>query len=64
MKRTYEFTVRFYSTYGTFDVEAENCDEAYDKAKDEIRNALADLPVEVEFEVDCENWEDDEEEEK
>lgn len=49
----YEFIVRFYDTYGSFNVNANDSDEAYTKASDEICNAIMDLPIEVEYEVEC-----------
>ena len=52
-QKEYEFAVDFHLTYGTFYEEAKNIDEAYDKALKTIGNALKDLPVEVEFEVEC-----------
>lgn len=51
MKNCYNFILTFYDTYGTFDVEANSCDEAYDKAYEIIQKAIKNLPVEVEFSV-------------
>ena len=53
MKKTYEFTVNFYNTYGSFDIEASSYDEAYSKAQDIICEAIKNLPVEVEYDVEC-----------
>ena len=50
---TYEFKTTFYDTFGTFEVEANDYDEAYTKASDIIMDAIKDLPVEVEYDVDC-----------
>ena len=59
----YEFIVRFYDTYGSFNVNANDSDEAYTKALDEIGYAIMDLPIEVEYDVECidEPEEDDDE---
>ena len=57
--KEYEFAVTFGITYGTFYEEAKNFDEAYDKACATIRQALVDLPVTVEFDVECVNEPDD-----
>jgi len=72
--KTYEFKLNFYETFGTFDVEADNFDEAYEKGVDEIMKAIKDLPVEVEFGIDLREiyredgsicyYDDDEEEEE
>lgn len=64
-EKEYEFTVTFHLTEGTFYETAENIDEAYDKAYETIGKALKDLPVEVEYEVECisdEDFDDEEEE--
>lgn len=61
MKKDYEFTVTFGCTYGSFYEEAEDFEEAYDKAIGTILDALKELPVQVDFDVDC-LTEDDEEE--
>jgi len=61
--KEYEFAVTFHLTEGTFYEEAESVDEAYDKAWATIQNALKELPVEVEYEVECVNddaWEEEE----
>ena len=57
--KEYEFTASFYDTYGSFTVEAENIDDAYTKAMNEISNSIRDLPVEVEYDVDCIDSPDD-----
>jgi len=65
--KEYEFAVTFHLTEGTFFEEAENIEEAYDKAWDTIQKALKDLPVEVEYEVECltdedeDDWDEDDE---
>ena len=62
-EKEYEFAVTFHLTEGTFYETAENIDEAYDKAWETIGKALKDLPVEVEYEVECVDEPDDDEEE-
>ena len=57
--KTYEFVVNFYSTYGSFEIEADDDVMAYDKAIEEVQNAIKELPVEVEFDVDCINAPED-----
>ena len=59
-EKTFEFKVTFYSTYGTFNETAEDIDKAYEKAWATIQQAIKDLPVEVEFDIDCVNEEDEE----
>ena len=61
-EKEYEFAVNFHLTYGTFCETAKNFDEAIDKAYETIGKALEDLPVEVEFEIECVEEPDDEEE--
>lgn len=51
--KEYEFAVGFFSTHGTFTVEAKTLREADKKAWDVIQKALAQLPVEVEYAVEC-----------
>lgn len=51
--KEYEFVVRFYNTYGSFSVDSDNTEDAYDMAWETICDALKDLPVEVEFDIDC-----------
>ena len=62
--KEYEFRVGFYETYGSFTVEANNIDEAYDKAWAEIMESLKDLPVEVDYDVDCIEEPDDEDDDE
>ena len=65
MNKEYVFKVNFYNTYGNLYVEAGNYADAYKTAMDEIGNALCNLPVEVEFDVDCiEEPEEDEEDDE
>ena len=62
--KEYEFTVTFGVTYGTFYEEAENFEEAYDKAIGTILDALKELPVQVDFNIDCvDGYDEDDEEE-
>ena len=61
--KEYEFVVNFYETYGTFTVDAENFDVAIDTASQIIGNAIKDLPVEVDYEVECVGSDDEDEEE-
>lgn len=58
-EKEYEFAVTFHLTYGTFHETAENIEEAYDKAWETIGNVLKNLPVEVEFNVECINEPDE-----
>lgn len=62
----YDFKLTFYDTFGTFRIEANNIDEAYEKARQEIMESIKDLPVEVEFDYECvyDDEEEDEEEEE
>ena len=60
-EKTFEFKVTFYSTYGTFNETAEDIDKAYENAWATIQRAIKDLPVEVEFDIDCVNEDEDEE---
>lgn len=52
-EKEYEFAVHFHLTYGTFCETAKNFDEAINKAYETIGKALEDLPVEIEYEVEC-----------
>jgi len=61
--KEYEFKVSFYETYGTFTASAENVDVAIDTAYQIISNALKDLPVEVDYDIECITDEDEEEDE-
>ncbi len=49
----YEFRVNLYSAYGTFNVDADSLDEAYNEARNTISNALWNCPVDISFDVDC-----------
>ena len=60
----YQFIVNFYNTYGSFDIDADNYEEACAKASDLICDAIKDLPVEVEYDVECIDEPDDYEEDK
>ena len=64
MNKEYEFTVTFHLTEGTFYEEAKDIDEAYDKAYETIGQALKNLPVIVEYDVECVNEPDEEDEEE
>ena len=61
--KDYAFNVNFYDTYGKLYVEANNFEEAYDKATDIMTDALKDLPVQVDFDVECYDMDDEYEEE-
>ena len=63
-EKEYEFAVTFRCTYGTFYETAENFDEAYDKAIRTILDALRELPVQVDFDIDCVDGYDDEDDEE
>lgn len=53
MKKEYEFAVKFFDTNGTFTVEANNLKEADEKAWEMVQKALSQLPVDVEYAVEC-----------
>lgn len=57
--KEYEFIVHFYATYGTFTIKAERDDVAMDTAYQIIENALKDLPVEVDYDLELVNFDDE-----
>lgn len=61
--KEYEFGVTFYDCPETFCVNAENFDEAINKAIEEIKKAIKDLPFPVEFDVECVKEPDEDEDE-
>ena len=61
--KEYEFSVTRMFPEGTFYVEANSYEEAYDKAVTEFIKSLKNVPISIEFELDCLNEDDDEDEE-
>lgn len=61
--KEYEFSVVRMFPEGSFYVEANSYEEAYDKAVAEIQNGSRELSIEFDFELDCLNEDDDEDEE-
>lgn len=55
--KEYKFAVDFSLTEGTFTVKAPNDESAYDEAIRIIKEALKELPVQVDFNVECVDYE-------